>query len=162
MEEYGIVEVKQYGWITENGKYHEPTVSAQFNKDKTLVTYVVCQCSLYSKKTKKYLRLPFSKLVYAWFNNSTSSNKVIDHINQNTLDCRPENLREVDEFWNLSKNYRVWNWPQTELWSAKVRRKKGITYERLVQALDEWIEESVKFYEKMKSGNNLFSQDEAS
>lgn len=160
MEEFNILEVKQYGWVTKDGVYREPTVSPQYRKDKRTVGYVVCQCSLYSKKTKRYLRLPFSKLVYAWYNGETSQNKVIDHINQNPLDCRPENLREVPEFWNLSKNQRVWNWPQTDLWSAKVRKQRGVTYEQLIEALGEWIEESIKFYEKVQSGNNLFSQDE--
>ena len=167
IEEFNITEVTPFGWTTADGKYHEPTVSPQYRKDKQTVGYVVCQACLYGgtpeKGKPKYLKAPFSKIVYAWFNEETSSDKVIDHINQNTLDCRPENLREVPEFWNLSKNNRVWNWPQTEMWKAKVRKQKGITFEQLVKALGEWIKEAQEFYEKATSGgeNNLFSSDEA-
>ena len=166
MNEYNVINVTPYGWITKNGKMHEPTVSPQYRKDKKVVSYVVCQACLYGgningeKNNPKYLRVPFSKMVYAWYYGQTSVDKVIDHINQNTLDCRPENLREVDEFWNLSKNTRVWNWPQTELWKAKVRKEKGVTYKQLVKALGEWIQEAQEFYERCsltdELENNLF------
>lgn len=164
-KEFKITDVTPFGWTTADGKFHEPTVSPQYRKDGCTVGYVVCQACLYGgtpeKGKPKYLKAPFSKIVYAWYYGKTSTDKVIDHINQNTLDCRPENLREVAEFWNLSKNNRVWNWPQTDLWKAKVRKQKGVTFEQLVKALGEWIKEAQEFYEKAQSENNLFSSDEA-
>lgn len=161
IEKYNIADVDQYGWTTKDGKHREPTVSAQFRKDGK-IGYVVCQVSLYGGKSENYLRLPFSKMVYAWHHGQTSVDKVIDHINQNPLDCRIENLREVDEFWNTSKNARVWNWPQSKYFVAKERKAAGITYPHLVKAMNEWIKEAQEFYEKAISGeNNLFSSDEA-
>lgn len=164
-KEFNIVHVDAFGWITTDGNVHEPTPSPQYRKDKQIVSYVVCQVCLYGgspeKGKPKYLRAPFSKIVYAWYNGTTHSDKVIDHINQNPLDCRPENLREVEEFWNVSKNVRLWNWPQTKYWSAKERKKAGITFEQMVNALNDWIAESQKFLELAKENNNLFSSNRA-
>ena len=164
VKEYGVINVTPWGWTTSNGVFHEPTVSPQLYKEK--ITYVVCQACLYGGKseidgTYKYLRIPFSKMVYAWFNGATTGDKVIDHINQNPLDCRPENLREVDEYWNLTKNSRVWCWPQSHLLFTESRRERKISYKKLVFMVNKWILECNDFYEKCLANPELFKLPEA-
>ena len=81
--------------------------------------------------------MPYGKLVYAWFNGETHADMVVDHINQNPLDCRPENLREVSNEWNTHKNKRNWKWPQTKQFKTE-------SHEFLVKAMNIWIKKHKK------------------
>lgn len=93
-----------------NGKVSEkkPTPSPQFNrKHPNVIRYLAFQVSLYNrvestKKNYKYLNLPMAKLVYIWTYGEIPEGYVVDHIDGNTLNCNPGNLRLVDEKFNLT------------------------------------------------------------
>lgn len=58
----------------------------------------------YNKVTKKTQTLAIHRIVYIWFNGIQHAGMVIDHINNNQLDNRLENLQEVTPEENLAKD----------------------------------------------------------
>lgn len=53
----------------------------------------------------KVYSIPLSRVIYAWFNGPIGQGEVIDHINNNSFDNRPENLQKLSVGENLAKRF---------------------------------------------------------
>ena len=58
----------------------------------------------FSYKRKTY-NVPLSRLVYVWFNGDIPDGYVVDHINNDSFDNRPENLQILTVGDNLKKRF---------------------------------------------------------
>lgn len=83
------------------------------------------------------LNTNLAKLIYIWHYGEIPAGLVIDHINQNPLDCRIENLRLVSEEENL-KNKRFWRYPPNTEENRKIFKTKSIV--DLREMMNKWIE----------------------
>lgn len=58
----------------------------------------------FSYKRKTY-NIPLSRLVYVWYNGDIPDGYVVDHINNDSFDNRPENLQILTVGDNLKKRF---------------------------------------------------------
>ena len=54
---------------------------------------------------RKVINIPLSRLIYVWFKGDIPDGYVVDHINNNSFDNRPENLRLLTVGDNLKKRF---------------------------------------------------------
>ena len=59
----------------------------------------------FSCKSKVY-NIPLSRLVYVWYNGDIPDGFVVDHINNDSFDNRPENLQLLTVGDNLKKRFQ--------------------------------------------------------
>lgn len=82
-----------------NGKLWKPyIISAKHKYGKTKQYYVY-----YATVNKKRLVIMQSNIMYCWYNGDRDITKDIDHINNDSLDDRPENLQLLTRQENLRK-----------------------------------------------------------
>lgn len=79
-----------------------------------------------------------AKLVYIWENGEIPEGYVVDHIDGNTLNCHPSNLRLVDEKFNLTENKRDWKYPPVN--KDNLEKFKEYPVCKLCKMMGEWIE----------------------
>ena len=85
-----------------------PTIAITKSKNGEWANYIGLQVSLYNYKTKKYVNMPFSKLVYIWHNDECPMGVVVDHIDTNPMNNKPDNLRLLKQDSNLKDNRKDW------------------------------------------------------
>ena len=54
---------------------------------------------------RKVINIPLSRLIYVWFKGDIPDGYVVDHINNNSFDNRPENLQLLTVGDNLKKRF---------------------------------------------------------
>lgn len=88
-----------------NGKLWKPyIISARHKYGKTMQYYVY-----YATVNKKQLVIMQSNIMYCWYNGDRDITKDVDHINNNSLDDRPENLQLLTRRDNLLKRGKWFN-----------------------------------------------------
>ena len=99
--------------------------------------------SVYDKANKKQTTIPYHRLKWAWFYGFVPKGKVVDHINEDKLDNRLENLQLLTTRENLAKSKRFkfdrGIKPNSDYYKAK-RPKKGYSLA--------YIDEKIAYWEK--------------
>lgn len=54
---------------------------------------------------QKVITLPLSRVIYVWFKGDVDDKEVVDHINNNPYDNRPDNLQKLSVGENLAKRF---------------------------------------------------------
>ena len=115
-EECGLVDVSEFTFTRDVYKVKakrrvvtvtSPSLRYDLTKDKQVARYVNAVVALYNYKTKSYVNMPYSKLVWIWNYGSCPIDVCIDHIDTNSLNNKLENLRAVSQTENR-RNTKCW------------------------------------------------------
>ena len=117
-----------------------PSVGFQKNV-KGNVRYTTCVCSLFNYSTKKYITIPFAKLVFIWTYGICPLGVVIDHIDTNPFNNSIDNLRVISDNENCHANKKTWKYPTYE-------EMKGKSLNELKEMINELIEKAKEKEEK--------------
>ena len=68
---------------------------------------------------RKVINIPLSRLIYVWFKGDIPDGYVVDHINNNSFDNRPENLQLLTVGDNLKKRFESGEEAQMKQWGPR-------------------------------------------
>ena len=146
-EDYKITEVdineQMFTKVKYDRKYkgdivfrQRPSVGFQKNP-KGNVRYTTCVCSLYNFRTKKYITIPFAKLVFIWTYGVCPLGVVIDHIDTNPFNNSIDNLRTITDRENTVTNRKKWKYPTYEEMKDKSLNELKEMIKKLIEQAEE-------------------------
>ena len=68
---------------------------------------------------RKVINIPLSRLIYVWFIGDIPDGYVVDHINNDSFDNRPENLQLLTVGDNLKKRFESGEEAQVKQWGPR-------------------------------------------
>ena len=68
---------------------------------------------------RKVINIPLSRFIYAWFKGDIPDGYIIDHINGDSFDNRPENLQLLTVGDNLKRRFESGEEAQMKQWGPK-------------------------------------------
>ena len=68
---------------------------------------------------RKAINIPLSRFIYVWFNGDIPDGYIVDHINGDSFDNRPENLQLITVGDNLKKRFESGEEAQIKQWGPR-------------------------------------------
>ena len=72
---------------------------------------------------RKVINIPLSRFIYVWFKGDIPDGYIIEHVNGDSFDNRPENLQLLTVGDNLKKRFESGEEAQVKQWGLKINEK---------------------------------------
>lgn len=162
LEEYGITSIK---YVEETNSWEIKRLwfkNRSKNKQETTVKVLDAVCRHKFTKDKYYpivnfsynskmISLPLARIIYAWFKGPIEDGFVIDHIDNNPYNNKPENLQKITQKQNIAKRYIDNKNNHHNQWDALKEKEyqivhqafiAGKTFAEACEALENWKKEN--------------------